>query len=78
MCLALLCNKVLLGNLNLILKDISRDVYQLHTVTQGRVNCANVVCCRDKEHLRKVVLNIEIVVVECCVLLWVKHLKQGR
>ena len=78
MCLALLGDKVLLGNLNLILEDISRDIYQLHTVTQGRVDSRNIVCRSDKEHLRQVVLHVEVVVVEGGFLLRVEHLKQCR
>ena len=77
MCLALLAHKVLLGNMYLVLKDIARDVNHLHTITQSRRNVRDIVCRSDEQHLRKVVLRVEVVIVECSVLLRVENLQKG-
>ena len=75
--LLLLGQEVTFADLDLLFKDIARKLDHLHTVEQGCCNGRKAVGGGDEEHLRKVVIHIEEVVVEGLVLFRVKHLEQG-
>ena len=62
--LALFGQQVVQGDLDLVFEDVTRDVDHLHAVAQRRIDIADVVGRGDEEHLREVVLRIEVVVVE--------------
>ena len=64
-------------DLDLLLRDVAADLYQLHAVEE-RLRDARDVVGRGYEHyLREVVVAVEVVVVESGVLLRVEHLQQG-
>ena len=71
-------HKVALGNLVFLLCGVSCQLYQLHTVEQWSWKPSKVVGCTYEEHIREVIVNVEIVVMECDILLRVKHFEQGR
>ena len=64
--------------LNLLLRYVSAHFNKFHTVEQRTRYSVEVVGGCNEEHLREVVVNIKIVVVEGVVLFRVEHLKQGR
>ena len=68
----------MLSDLQLLFGDISRDFDELHTVTQGLRDGRDIVCRSDEEHLRQVIVDVEVIVVEGRILLWIEDLKQGR
>ena len=76
--LQLTWDEVPLGNLNLLLRDVAAYLDDFHTVEQRLRNGAEVVGRCDEEHFREVVVNVEVVVVECRVLLGVEHFKHRR
>ena len=76
--LELLRDQMLAGDLDLVFENVSRYVDHLHTVPQGRIDISDVVGRSDEQHLRQVVLGIEVVVVEGRVLLRIEHFEQGR
>ena len=65
-------------NLYLLLCDISAYLNNLHPVKQWSWNGAYVVGGGYEQHFGKVVVNVQIVVVECVVLFRVKYFKQCR
>ena len=71
-------NEVAFGYLYLLFGDVSAHFNQLHTVEQRLRYAAEVVGCSYEEHLREVVVNVEIVVVEGVVLFGVEHFEQCR
>ena len=62
----------------LFLCNVAAYLYHLHSVAQRTRNGADIICCSDKHYFREVIVHVEVIVVESIVLLWVKHLKQGR
>ncbi len=76
--LELLRYQVTPGNLYLLLRDITRNLHQLHAVTQRGRDGVERVCRRDEQHVREVIVAVEIVVVELRVLLRVEHLEKSR
>ena len=66
-------HKVAFGNLDLLFGDVTTHLDKLHTVEQGARNGVKVVGGSNKQHARKVEINIEIVVVEGIVLLRIEH-----
>ena len=74
----LLGQQVVLGYPHLVFQNISRNAYHLHTVAKRRAYGLCVVGRSDEKDFRKVVLGIQIVVVERGVLLGVEHLQKGR
>ena len=72
--LLLLRDEVALGNLNLLFRDISAHLDHLHTVEQRARNGIQIVGCGDKEHLAQIIVHIQVVIVECRVLLRIEHL----
>ena len=76
--LALLLNKVILGNEVFLLCKVTAYRNHLHSVLKGRGDIANVVGCCYEEHLGEVVIHIKVVVVEGSVLFWVKCFKKRR
>ena len=59
--LELLGHEVFACDLHLVLEDVARDVDHLHAVPQRRVDVGDVVGRRDEQHLREVVLGVEVV-----------------
>ena len=74
--LALFGQQVVQGDLDLVFEDVARDVDHLHAVAQRRIDIADVVGRGDEEHLREVVLRIEVVVVERGVLFGIEYFEQ--
>ena len=74
----LLRYEVLLRDFHLLLSQVAAYVYDLHTVQQCRLYRIDAVSCRDEEDVRKVVVQIQIVIVEGAVLLRVESLEKCR
>ena len=72
----LLGHQVVLGNFDLFFAGVARDLNELHSVAQGRLNSAQVIGCCNKKNLRKVVAHLEKMVVKTVVLFGVKNLEQ--
>ena len=66
-----------LGDLDLLVLGVAGDADDLHAVEQ-RLRHAQRVRRRHEHHVRKVVVDLEVVVVERVVLLGVEHLEEGR
>ncbi len=66
------------GYLHLLLKQVSRQLDYLHSVKQRLRKGRQGVGRSYEEHLRQVVVDINIIVVEMTVLLRVEHFKQCR
>ena len=76
MLLNLLRNEVVLCDFHLLFGKISAHRNHLHTVAQRRLDSRRRVRRRDEEHVREIVVDVEVVVVESSVLLGIEHLKQ--
>ena len=76
--LQLAWHQVSLGYLHFLLDDVSAHFDELHTVEQRTWNTADIVGSSNEEHLRQIVVSIEIIVVEGIVLFWVEHFEQSR
>ena len=76
--LQLAWHEMSLGYLHFLLDDVSAHLDELHTVEQRTWNTADIVGCSYEEHLRQIVVSIEIIVVEGIVLFWVEHFEQSR
>ena len=70
-------NEVLARDLDLLVFGVSSDTNNLHAVHQRRRNVERI-RRRDEHHVRQVVIDLEIVVVECMVLFGVEHFEQRR
>ena len=75
--LALLGQQVVQRDAHLLLQEVTGNVDHLHAVAQRRGDIGHVVGRGDEQHLRQVVLHVEVVVVERGVLLRIEHLQQG-
>ena len=64
--------------LYLLLCDISAEFDDFHTVEQWFGDGVEIIGSGNEQHPRQVVVAVEIVVVECLVLLGVEHFKQCR
>ena len=62
-------DEVALGYLNFLLRDVAAQLYNFHTIEQGLGDGAQIIGRSNEEHLREVVVHIEIVVVEGSILL---------
>ena len=67
-----------LGNLVLLLCDITANLNHFHTVEQRTGDSRQVIRSGNEQHLRQVVVHVEVVVVEGVVLFRVEYLEQGR
>ena len=65
-----------LGDLDLLVLGVARDADDLHAVEQGLRN-AQRVRGRHEHHVGQVVVDLEVMVVERRVLLWVEHFEEG-
>ena len=74
--LTLLRQDVTLCNLHLLRLGVSRNLDDLHAVAQRRRNGVELIRGGNEEHLRKIELHLEVVVLEGGVLLRVEHLKE--
>ena len=72
----LLGQQVVEADPHLLFENVARNVNHLHTVAQRRIDVADVVGRGDEKHFRKVVLRIEVVVVECRILFRIEHFEQ--
>ena len=75
--LGLLGDQVALGDLDLLILGVAGDADDLHAVHQ-RLRHVQAVGRGDEHHVRQVVVDLQIVVVEGGVLLRVQHLQQRR
>ena len=67
-----------LGNLNLFFRDVAAHLDNLHAVQQGAGNGVEVVGRGDEHHMRQVIVNVQVVVVEGVVLFGIQNLEQCR
>ncbi|CAM9713450.1 unnamed protein product, partial [Heterosigma akashiwo] len=74
----LLGQQVALGNGQLLLARVPRDLDQLHAVQQRLGDGVHAVGGRDEEDRAQVEGQVDVVVRELVVLLRVQHLEQGR
>src|SRR5262249_49757182 len=70
-------NEVLARDLDLLVLGIAGDEDDLHAVHQGRGDIERV-CRGDEHHVREIVVDLEVMVVEGVVLLGVEHFEQRR
>ena len=68
--------EMMLCNLHLLLGDISAEFNDFHSVEQRPRNGVEVVGRGDEHHVREVVVDVEVVVVEGIVLLRVEDLEE--
>ena len=78
MFLELAGDKVALGNLDFLFKNVAAEVDDLHAVEQGGLYGAESVGSGDEKDVREVVVEVEVVVVEGLVLLGVEYFEQCR
>ena len=76
--LALARHEVLHGDVELLELRVAGELDDLHAVLQRDRDAAERVRRRDEHHVREVVVEVEVVVVERVVLLGVEHLEQRR
>ncbi len=76
--LALLLHQVLLGDLELFMLGVALQAQDFHAVLQRRRDGVQYVCGRDEQHLREVVVDVEVVILEGRVLLRIENFKQRR
>ncbi len=76
--LALLLHEVLPCDLQLFLLCIALQPQNFHAVLQCSGNGVHHVCRGDEQHLREVVVHVEVVILERGVLLGVQHFQQCR
>ena len=76
MLLRLFRYEIVLGDLILLLSKISAHIDHLHTVLESRLDVLDVVRSSDKQYIRQIVVDIEVVIVECRILLRIKSLKK--
>ena len=72
----LLRDKIMPCDLHLLFSKIAAHIDHLHPVLQRRLDGVDVVGCSDEKHIRKIVIDIEIIVVESRILLRIKSFKQ--
>ena len=78
MLLDLLRHEIVLRDLDLLLCEVSADIDHLHTVLEGRLNAVYIVRRGDKQDVRKIVIDIEVVIMEGRILLRIKGFKESR
>ena len=66
------------GDFHLLLGKVTCDIDQLHPVQKGRLDSGNVIRRGDEQHVRQVIVHIQIVIVERHILLRVKYFEQCR
>ena len=73
----LLRHKIVLCNLHLLLSKVTAHIDHLHTVLESRLDCLDIVCCSNEEHIREIVIHIKIVIVESDILLRIECLEKS-
>ena len=68
----------MLGNLEFLFCEISGDIDHLHPVLESRLNVVDIVGRRDEKDIRKIVVNVKIVIMESCILFRIKDFQQCR
>ena len=71
-------NQMTLGNLYLLLCDVTTYFNEFHTVEQWTWDRTQVVGCGYEENLRQIIVNIQIVIMESLVLFRVENFQQSR
>ena len=74
--LQLLRNEMAFCNLVFLLAQITVQVYDFHTVAQGRMYGLKVIRRGDEHHFREVKIQLDEVIVEGVILFWVKDFEQ--
>jgi hypothetical protein len=69
-------DQVFLGNIELFVLGVARQLDDLHAVLQRHRDAAQGVRRGDEHHVAEVVVEVEIMIVEGVVLLGVEHLEQ--
>ena len=64
--------------MDLFLWCVAGELYDFHSVKERLGNTRYVVCRNDEKHIRKVIWQIDIEILETCVLLRIEYLKQCR
>jgi hypothetical protein len=67
-----------LGDFEFLAFGVARQPQNLETILQGRRNRVQHVRRRDKENLREIVLDVEVVILEHVILFRIEHFEQGR
>ena len=75
--LQLFRDEMAFSNLVFLLAQIAVQIYDFHSVAQGRMYGLKVIRRGDKHHLREVVIQLDEVIVEGVILFWVKDFEQG-
>ena len=78
MLLEFLRDEEFLGDFHLFLSKISGNIDKFHSVEQGRLDGRNVIGSGYEQHVRQVVIDVQIVIVECDILLRVKYFEESR
>ena len=74
--LDLLGYQVLFGDLDLFALGVTRKIQYLETILKRRRDRMQNIRRRNKKHLRQIVINVEIMIPKCSVLLRIEYLKQ--
>ena len=74
----MLGEEVALADLDFLFQSVAADVDDFHAVPQRGLNGAQVVARGEEHDLAQVVIEVEVVVVEGVVLLWIEDFEQGR
>ena len=69
---------MLAGNLYFFFCDVSAYFNQFHTVKQWTGDCIQVIGCCNKQYLGEIIVYIQEVIMERCVLFRVEHFQQCR
>ena len=77
MFLELTRQEVLASDLHLLLQRIAVDLYDLHAVSECRLNAAQAVCRSNEKHFAQIITQFDEIVCEAVVLLGVKHLQHS-
>ena len=76
--LALLFHQVLACDLELLVLGVALQAQDFHAVLQCRGDGMSHICGRDKEDLREIVVDVEVVILEGRVLLRIEHFEKRR
>ena len=66
------------GNLDFFLHQVAREFNKLHAVEQRRIDSSGSVGGGYEQHIRQVIVNVDVIVVEGGILLGIKHFEQSR
>ena len=78
MLLQLLRHKIVLGDFQFFLCKITAYIDHLHTVLEGRLDGLDIIGRRDEKHIRQIIIYIQIIIMECSILLRIKRFQKSR